>query len=150
MSDKPELQYLKKLTKKELLLLIKEKVSVTYPGGVVDYIRNNVKVHWNTEQFIIILLNSSAMILNHTILFKGTINKSIVGIPEILRVILSEPKATSFIIAHNHPSGTITPSDEDVILTDRIKNAAGIMGIEMVDHIIFTELDYYSFNNTIR
>jgi DNA repair protein RadC len=49
------------------------------------------------------------------------------------------------VIAPNHPSGNIEPSQEDVEITRRIKNAGTILGIELLDHIIFTENKYYSF-----
>ena len=53
-------------------------------------------------------------------------------------------KATDIIIAHNHPSGNLDASREDITTTNRLCESANILGIRILDHIIFTENDYYS------
>lgn len=55
--------------------------------------------------------------------------------------------ANSVLIIHNHPSGSISPSTQDVKLTNKIKSCAGILGIELTDSIIFSEEGFYSFAN---
>lgn len=65
----------------------------------------------------------------------GTVNASLVNPREIfIRLLLSG--ASNFILAHNHPSGSCTPSNEDCKLTDRINDCARLMGIPLLDHII--------------
>jgi len=54
-------------------------------------------------------------------------------------------RASSIIVAHNHPTGTLSPSEEDIALTRRIKDAGVVMGITLLDHIIFNHKGYYSF-----
>lgn len=56
-----------------------------------------------------------------------------------------ESMATAFIFTHNHPSGSLRPSQEDKDLTKRLKEAGKIMGIQLMDHIIVTKDDYFSF-----
>ena len=51
---------------------------------------------------------------------------------------------------HNHPSGDPTPSQEDMAITERLSSAAGIIGIEMLDHVIVSEASYYSFKEQGR
>ncbi len=53
--------------------------------------------------------------------------------------------ASAIIVAHNHPSGGLLPSKEDVEITKQLKNAGDILGIRLVDHIIFNHKEYYSF-----
>ncbi|HQB10406.1 MAG TPA: JAB domain-containing protein, partial [bacterium] len=53
--------------------------------------------------------------------------------------------ANSIIIGHNHPSGTIEPSTEDILMTRKLKEAGEILGIELLDHVIFTDTNHYSF-----
>jgi DNA repair protein RadC len=65
---------------------------------------------------------------------------------EIFRVAI-HCAANSIILLHNHPSGNLTPSDSDVKLTKKIKEAGRILNIELIDHIIFSEEGFYSFAN---
>jgi len=54
-------------------------------------------------------------------------------------------RASAVIIAHNHPAGDLTPSQEDIAVTKRIKEASSILGIKLLDLIIFNQKGYYSF-----
>jgi len=53
--------------------------------------------------------------------------------------------ATSIIIAHNHPSGKLEPSEEDIKLTEKVKKIAELLDLYLIDHIIITKEDFYSF-----
>ena len=74
----------------------------------------------------------------------GLVNRTLVHPREIFSDPLKD-RAAAVLIAHNHPSGNIEPSQEDIEITTRIKNAGTILGIELLDHIIFTDNAYYSF-----
>jgi DNA repair protein RadC len=74
----------------------------------------------------------------------GLVNRTLVHPREIFSDPLND-RAAAVLIAHNHPSGNIEPSQEDMEITRRIKNAGIILGIELLDHIIFTDKAYYSF-----
>ena len=100
--------------------------------------------HCDREHFIAITLdNASRVIDTHTISI-GTLNQSLVH-PRELFVTAIRDKAAAIIIAHNHPSGQLSPSHEDKKITARLKDAGKLIGIEIVDHIILTDTDYYSF-----
>jgi len=140
-------QQLQKMKKNQLIMLIKDKITATTPNEVVKHIRENLLFDWNVENLILVILNSANMILSTEILSKGTVNKSLVSIPYIFRQYFLCPKAAAFVLLHNHPSGNINPSDNDEEITRRLKEASELMGISFIDHIIITELDYYSYNS---
>lgn len=97
----------------------------------------------------VVVLNSKNEILKIEDVAKGTIN--FIEIP--MRDILYEPirmKAPKFILVHNHPSGNLKPSDEDIIYTGKLMKAAKDIGIEMLDHLIIGNMQYVSFLNEIN
>ena len=71
-------------------------------------------------------------------------NSAHVEMPAIFQRLLMS-NSSQFIIAHNHPSGNLTPSEEDIHLTRRIKRAGNLMGIKLLDHIIVNNETYTSF-----
>jgi DNA repair protein RadC len=77
-------------------------------------------------------------------LFKGTINESLVHPREVFKeaYLLS---ASSIICVHNHPSGNVTPSKNDEVLTKQLKNCGELLGIRVLDHIIVGNNSYFSF-----
>ena len=114
-------------------------------NDVVNYIKCNISFSI-TEEFFVIFLKSNGSIIKGEVLFKGTYNSSNVGVNELLRKALLY-KAVSIIIAHNHPSGNINPSNEDIILTKRIADACKLMDIRLLDHIIVTTNSHFSFKS---
>lgn len=96
------------------------------------------------EEFWVLYLNQSNILLNKQLLAKGGITSTLVDVRLILKKAL-EYSAVGIVLAHNHPSGKLTPSDSDRNLTKKIKDAAQLMDIKIIDHIIVTEKSYYSF-----
>ncbi|WP_224489025.1 RadC family protein [Robertkochia flava] len=96
------------------------------------------------EEFWVLYLNNSNRVLKQEQLSKGGITGTLVDIRLALKFAL-ELHATAIILAHNHPSGTLVPSEADKQLTAKFKLAAGSMDIKLLDHLIVTEKDYYSF-----
>ena len=96
------------------------------------------------ENFYCIYLNKHKRIISYKLLFKGTLDRSLVHPREIFKeaYLLS---ASSIICIHNHPSGILNPSNEDLYLTKSLINIGNIMGIEINDHIIIGKNGYYSF-----
>lgn len=96
------------------------------------------------EHFYAIYLDNNKKIIKDKLLFVGTLNKSLVHPREIFKeaCLIS---ASSIICIHNHPSGNIIPSKEDIVLTNNLKNIGNLMGIPIVDHIIIGKNNYYSF-----
>ena len=96
------------------------------------------------EEFWVLYLNNSNKILFKTQLSKGGITGTIVDTRIVFKIAL-EQNATSIILAHNHPSGKLLPSDADIQITKKIKVAGLQLEIPVLDHIIITERGYYSF-----
>ncbi len=96
------------------------------------------------EHFISISVNGANEVMTVRVVTIGLVNKSQVHPREVFADVIVE-RASAIIIAHNHPSGDLTPSKEDISITQRIKKAATILGINLLDHIIFNSKGYYSF-----
>ncbi len=96
------------------------------------------------ECFYAIYLDASKKVIKVKLLFKGTLDHSLVHPREIFKeaYMLS---ASSIICIHNHPSGNINPSNEDKILTNNLVRIGLLHGIPVIDHIIICENNYYSF-----
>ena len=96
------------------------------------------------ENFVLIGLNTKLQVNMLSIVFVGGVNSVHVEMPAIFQRLLMS-NSSQFIIAHNHPSGNLTPSEEDIHLTRRIKKAGALMGIKLLDHIIVNNETYTSF-----
>ncbi len=96
------------------------------------------------EEFWIIILNRAHKVIKTEKISQGGLTGTVIDTRMILKHALDK-KATSLIIAHNHPSGNRSPSEADISITRKIKSAAEIMDINVLDHIIVAGLNYYSF-----
>lgn len=97
----------------------------------------------NKEHVVIFYLDSKNQIIKRSIISIGTVNASMVHPREVYEAAISH-NATQIIIAHNHPSGDLTPSPEDIQVTKRLSEAGKILGIELLDHIIVTKDHFLS------
>ncbi|MGL4369413.1 MAG: RadC family protein, partial [Spirochaetota bacterium] len=95
------------------------------------------------EVFRALVLNNKNNLLKNSVISIGTISETIVHPREIFRDAIRE-SGSSIIIAHNHPSGVLNPSREDIEVTKRISEAGKIIGIRLVDHVIVSERSYLS------
>lgn len=99
-------------------------------------------MHTRTEEYVyIIAVNTAGMILGCFEAAHGTVSCAVVTPREIMMKLLLIG-AVSFVLAHNHPSGSLEPSREDIRLTRRIREAGLLIGIELLDHIIVTANGY--------
>ncbi len=96
------------------------------------------------EEFWILYLNNSNVVLHKHQLSKGGMTGTLVDVRLVLKKAL-ETGAVSIILAHNHPSGTLKPSQADKDITDKLKKAAAALDIKVLDHLIVTENRYFSF-----
>lgn len=96
------------------------------------------------EYFKVVLLNQAQEVLGYTQISEGGITETSADVRIILQAALLT-NATAIILAHNHPSGKLCPSRQDIALTEQVKKAAEIMRITVIDHIILTDDSYYSF-----
>jgi len=96
------------------------------------------------ERFISLSLNGAHEVLAVRIVTIGLVNKTIVHPREVFADIIQD-RAAAFCVAHNHPSGKLQSSPEDDEVTERLQSAADILGLQFVDHIIFSETNWWSF-----
>ncbi|AZB32649.1 RadC family protein [Chryseobacterium bernardetii] len=99
-----------------------------------------------TEEFWAIFLNNSNKVIHTSQLTQGGISQSIVDVRVLFKTAL-ENFSTGVIIAHNHPSGSMKPSKEDLNITQKIKEAGKVLSIQLLDHIIITQHSYFSFSD---
>ncbi|MBC85840.1 MAG: DNA repair protein [Bdellovibrionaceae bacterium] len=96
------------------------------------------------EEVWVVGLSSTKKVLSTHRLFKGTVDACMFHPRDLFRHLYAV-NASSFILAHNHPSDDITPSQQDQNITLNLKKASAIMQVEFVDHIILTSKNYFSF-----
>lgn len=116
--------------------------SISSPGDIFREVR-----HYATrdqEQFIVLVLNGAHEVLNVFVATVGLVNKTLVHPREIFSDAIQR-RGTAIAIAHNHPSGKLEPSEDDINVTKRILISGDILGIKVLDHIIFSSSSYYSF-----
>jgi len=120
-----------------------EKKKITSSASVFELMQPIIGELYH-EEFWIIYLNNSNKVFEQLQLSKGGITGTLVDVRITLRKAL-EVGATSIILAHNHPSGTLKPSEADKQLTQKLKTAAQSLDIKVLDHLIVTEKSYFSF-----
>ena len=98
----------------------------------------------NHEEFWVLLLNRSNTVIDKFMVSQGGLTGTVIDIKIILRTAL-EKLASSIILCHNHPSGNLKPSSSDLEVTKKIKNAAKMMEISVLDHLIIAHDEYLSF-----
>ncbi|KUK66630.1 MAG: radC1 [Parcubacteria bacterium 34_609] len=116
---------------------------LTDPKKVYRLIKSKLK-DYHKEHFYIIALNSRG----HSIaeISVGSLNASIVHPREVFAEAIKN-KAASVVFAHNHPSGDPEPSEDDLLLTKKLVESGKILGIEVIDHIIVSKDNFFSFKN---
>ncbi len=102
-----------------------------------------------TEEFWVLLLNQSARVIDRVRISRGGLDQTTADVRTILREALLA-RATQLVLVHNHPSGNTQPSPDDTRLTQAVRDAARLMNIHVLDHIIVTDGAYYSFNDEGR
>ncbi|MBF4694864.1 RadC family protein [Fusibacter ferrireducens] len=121
----------------------KSKTKVTSPDAIFTFFKSEIG-HEKVEKFIVVLLNTKNEMIKWEIISVGSLNASIVHPREVFNKAIKK-NAAAIIAVHNHPSGHVTPSREDLNITMRLKEAGRIVGINLIDHIIIGHEKYYSF-----
>jgi len=96
------------------------------------------------ESFFILMLNRSNTTIGYAKISQGGTAGTVVDIKIVAKYAV-DSLANSVILAHNHPSGSLTPSAQDLEITSKIKQGLTLLEIQVLDHIILTEENYYSF-----
>lgn len=119
-----------------------EGLKIKFPADVLPLIQ-----HYGDrkqEHFLCVAINAANEVMSVRVVTMGLIDKSHVHPREVFADVISQ-RASAVIIAHNHPVGDLRPSNEDIEVTARLKEAGKVLGINLLDHIIFNHKDYYSF-----
>ncbi|HFI0582486.1 TPA: DNA repair protein RadC [Streptococcus suis] len=96
------------------------------------------------EHLVALYLNTQNQVIHQKTVFIGSVNRSIAEPREILHYAV-KCMATSIIIVHNHPSGSVQPSKNDLLFTENLKDSCETLGLVLLDHLIVGQKDYYSF-----
>ncbi len=121
----------------------KEKQQVTCTTELIDFCRT-VMGGKQDEEFCVIYLDAQNQIIEFETIQRGVVNQAVVYPRQVLESALKK-KASAIILAHNHPSGHVRPSDADIRLTQTIRETAKILDILVHDHIIIGENRFFSF-----
>lgn len=122
-----------------------ERPVIDSPDKLEDYCRTAMG-HLDIEECRIFYLNNKLNIIGEEIIQRGTINQVAIHPREVIKLVLKN-NAEAVILAHNHPSGDITPSKADVAMTKQLKEALESINVRLLDHIIISKNQIYSFNS---
>ena len=121
----------------------KEKFKISGSQDAYDFLSPLVE-DLSHEEFRVLYLNRSNRVVEHKKISQGGVSGTVIDVRIILKFAI-EVLASSLIISHNHPSGNLQPSEADIQITRKIKEAAKLHDIQLLDHIIISDKHYYSF-----
>lgn len=121
----------------------REGIQLRDKESLLRYLRSEIGFS-TREEFKVLFLNNYNMLVGSETLFVGTIDKSAIYPREIIEKVLYY-KAKGVIFAHNHPSGNIRPSKQDIQLTEHMQEVLDMLDIKLLEHIIITQDGYFSF-----
>ncbi len=98
------------------------------------------------EEFIMICMNNAGKLLGYYKVSHGGINCTIVDV-RIIATIALQCCATQIMVAHNHPSGSLKPSEDDKRITNKLKEGLATLDIKLIDHLIITDESYFSLGD---
>lgn len=123
------------------------------PENVAEYLREiwNPRTLELSEDFLLLCLNNSHQVIGWVKISSGGFAATYVD-PRLIFAVALQTAASAIVLAHNHPSGDLNPSDEDKRVTERLVEAGKLLNIRVLDHVILTRDDSYSFreNDLIR
>jgi DNA repair protein RadC len=122
--------------------LLKESVKIESAKDVLPML-TNIRDK-SQEHFICITLNGANEIIENRIVTIGLLDRSLIHPRDVFADVITD-RAAAVIFAHNHPSGDLNPSDEDLKTQDRLVRAATILGIRVLDHVVVGKKGYFSF-----
>jgi len=124
-------------------MAMKKKTVVKQSSDIASFLQAELG-HKQMESFVVVYLNRANHIIRQEVISEGGITGTVAD-PRIILKKALDHHAVSIILCHNHPSGNLKPSKADEQLTNKIKNAASFLDIQVMDHIIVSDEGYYSF-----
>lgn len=117
---------------------------IAEPSDIAQFVRS-ILTDNSREHFVAMFLDAMNQVTAYSIVSIGSANHAIVTPREVFqRAIVAG--AISIVIAHNHPSGSTLPSNEDRMVTKRLSESGSLLGIKLLDHVIVSDSEYYSFS----
>jgi len=132
----------RRLKKEENLNKNKNRI-VNSPKDIFPLLKEKI-INFHKEYFMVISLDNRNKVIGIDTVSIGTLNSSLIHPRETFEVAIKN-HAAGIIICHNHPSGELKPSEDDLIITQNLIKAGKLLGIEVSDHLIITKDGYYSF-----
>jgi len=127
----------------------KQKFKVMTSGmayEILKMIYDEGTIEWR-EEMILLCLNRSNTVIGYYKVSTGGVSGTVVDPKVIFTLALNTPGTTGIILSHNHPSGNTKPSDNDIKITNRIKQCGVLLEIALLDHLIITSEGYISFSD---
>lgn len=118
------------------------KIRIQKPSHVYEILKDTLEMQ-HSENFVVVLLDTKGMLIGHQTVSVGTLSKTLVHPREVFHPAIRR-KAASVIIAHNHPSGDPSPSEEDLTVTEQLVQSGKTLGIPVHDHVIIGKNKYCS------
>ena len=122
---------------------IKEKISITHPKHIVKWLNNKIG-YSEQEHFLVLFLNHQKQMITYKDMYVGIIDSCNISVKEVYTQAL-RMNASYIIIVHNHPSGYVEPSQDDINVTENFINVGKMCEISCIDHIIVGHNHYFSF-----
>ena len=124
-----------------------DKVTITSPEKMVEVMRSifNADTLMWTEEVIMVCLNRANDVVGYYRVSSGGFSGTILD-PRVVMTIALNNASSSIILAHNHPSGNLKPSEGDKAITEKIRNACAFFDMKLLDHLIITDESYFAFS----
>ena len=126
-----------------------ERTKITTATDIYNIMQNIPELMQNIEYkelFYAIYLNNANKVLSVLKISEGGTSSTVVDVKNILQGAILQ-NASAVILCHNHPSGNLKPSKQDIFLTQNVKEACKLFDLKLLDHIVITSENYYSFTN---
>ncbi len=125
------------------ILILKENKGFSSASDVFKDIKK-IDIDYKQENFLILCLDTKNKLIHSEVIFKGGLNACLICPKTLFRTALKY-NSDKIILAHNHPSGDLNPSSEDITVHKELKKIGEILCLNVVDGIIFNEKEFYSF-----
>lgn len=122
---------------------VMDKDVISSPDSLILWLQHELGSELQ-EQFMAVYLDAANQIVHYRVLFVGTLDSSMVFPREIFKEALL-CNSSRIMLVHNHPSGVLSPSDADILMTRRIQRIGKLMEVEILDHLIVSQRDFFSF-----
>ncbi len=132
----------RRLEKEKSLIKHKNQI-IKQPKDLYPLLKEKI-INFHKEYFMVVSLDNRSKVINIDTVSIGTLNSSLIHPRETFEVAIKN-HAAAIIICHNHPSGELKPSEDDLIVTDNLIKAGKLLGIEITDHLVISKDGYFSF-----